>query len=284
MATSAATGGNDKQSVKALRNAAYQLYIAEDSTGLEQLVREATRIEEFGGRKVRGKAKAAREVAEAYLLTLERRTSERAEVASPESEDDTVRANVSPVSLGLALVGALIMLIAIFLPRVESKGVFTTVADNTLIQSGGGWWFVGIALAVASSGWYAYRSAKRAGGTMVLGLIAIGVAVYYGKSHGSLTLCPIGATEFSDACETASPGVGLYAAGVGGLLAAIGGYGIWRSPELDEEIVEVDDEPMSSDSMDDLASRFRVLEQLRSQELITEDEYTSRRAELLKRL
>jgi hypothetical protein len=123
---------------------------------------------------------------------------------------------VSPVSLGLALAGALVMLIAIFLPRAESKGVFTQIADNTLIQGGGGWWFIGLGVGIGTSAWYAYRSNSRAAGTLVLGLIAIGVAVYYGKSHGSMTLCPLVSTEVTAACETASPGVGIYAAGVGG--------------------------------------------------------------------
>jgi hypothetical protein len=100
-------------------------------------------------------------------------------------------------------------LIAIFLPRVESTSAFARIAQNTLIQSGGGWSFVGIGIGTAA--WFAYLSHTRAAGTLILGLIAIGVAVYYGKSHGSLTLCPIGATQVTAACQTASPGVGIYA-------------------------------------------------------------------------
>jgi hypothetical protein len=191
---------------------------------------------------------------------LSQRAAQRPEAAEPAAED-IVPANVSPVSLGLALAGALVMLIAIFLPRVESPRSFARIADNTLIQAGGGWWFVGLAGAIGTVAWYAYRSNSRAAGTLVLGVIAIGVAVYYGKSHGSLTLCPIGATEITAACETASPGVGIYAAGVGGLLAAIGGLGIWRAPAADETVDAVDDAEPSSpgEAENDLAQRLRTL-------------------------
>ncbi len=138
----------------------------------------------------------------------------------------------------------------------------------------------GLAVAIGTAAWYAYRSNSRAAGTLVLGVIAIGVAVYYGKSHGSLTLCPIGATEVTAACETASPGVGIYAAGVGGLLAAIGGLGIWRAPA--DETVDADAEPSSpGEAENDLAQRLRTLDNLRAQGLLTEVEYEQRRMLLL---
>lgn len=52
-------------------------------------------------------------------------------------DDEHDRIEVSPVGLGIALVGALAMLIAVFLPRVESTS-FGGIAENTLIQSGDG--------------------------------------------------------------------------------------------------------------------------------------------------
>jgi hypothetical protein len=273
------------RAVKALAKAVFPLYNANDTAGLEQILAEATRYELEGGRRVRAKAKAVRQEAGAYLTRLQiesTRAAQRPEAAETAAED-IVPANVSPVSLGLALAGALVMLIAIFLPRVESPRSFARIADNTLIQTGGGWWFVGLAVAIGTAAWYAYRSNSRAAGTLVLGVIAIGVAVYYGKSHGSLTLCPIGATEETAACETASPGVGIYAAGVGGLLAAIGGLGIWRAPAADETVDAVDDAEPSSpgEAENDLAQRLRTLDNLRAQGLLTEVEYEQRRMLLL---
>jgi len=63
-------------------------------------------------------------------------------------DDEHDRIEVSPVGLGIALVGALAMVIAVFLPRVESTS-FGGVAENTLIQSGDGWIFIGLSLGVS---------------------------------------------------------------------------------------------------------------------------------------
>jgi hypothetical protein len=99
------------------------------------------------------------------------------------------RIDVSPVAFGIAMVGALAMLIAVFLPRVEST-TFGSVAENTLIQSGDGWIFVGLSIGVAGAAYRAYRQGAKTVAVIVLGVIAIGAAIYSGTDEDSLTLCP----------------------------------------------------------------------------------------------
>jgi hypothetical protein len=59
------------RAVKALAKAVFPLYNANDTAGLEQIPAEATRYELEGGRRVRGKAKAVRQEAGAYLTRLQ---------------------------------------------------------------------------------------------------------------------------------------------------------------------------------------------------------------------
>ena len=197
----------------------------------------------------------------------------------------------SGVGVTIALIGAALMLIAVFLPRVESN-TFGRVAQNTLIQSGGGWWFVGLAVATAASGWLAYQRQVRSVGPMISGLIAIGVALFYGLDKDSLTLCPTDssvAEALGVRCEKASPGIGIYVAGVGGVLAVVGGWHMWRAKP--KSVTEPAHEQLSTDveatpvaKSDDLEARLERLEALRAKSLLTDDEYTERRARLLDEL
>src|SRR5581483_8963708 len=148
-------------------------------------------------------------------------------------------------SLGLSLLGAIVMFVAVFLPRADST-TFARIADNTMIQNGDGWVFVGLAAGVAVASWYAYQRRAGGAGVLVLGAIATAFAVFWGTNRSSLTLCPVGplAGLVHVGCQKASPGVGIYAAGVGGLLAVFGGWGIWRAlPIAEIEERDEEDEP-----------------------------------------
>ena len=144
----------------------------------------------------------------------------------------TDRVNV--MGVGIALLGALGMLIAVFLPRVEATTTFGGVAENTLIQSGtGGWWFVGLALAVIGA---VYGVARSGGGSgwaiVILGGVAIALAFYNGASDEALMLYPIGEGGEPDGSAEgtmATPSIGIYLAGLGGVLAAWGGLHIATS-------------------------------------------------------
>ena len=91
--------------------------------------------------------------------------------------------------MGVALLGALAMVIAVFLPRVESTS-FGGVAENTLIQQGGGWAFIGLAAGIAGATYSAYRRGSKTVAVIVLGALAIAFAIYQGTDEAMLTLVP----------------------------------------------------------------------------------------------
>jgi hypothetical protein len=123
------------------------------------------------------------------------------------------------------------MLIAVFLPRVEEPTTFGGIAENTLIQSGEGWVFVGLALGIAAAAYRAILGRSSGWAIVVLAAIAVVIAVYLGTNSDSLTLYPIdgnGNADQSGEGVKATPSIGIYAAGLGGLLAVWGGYQIAR--------------------------------------------------------
>lgn len=167
-------------------------------------------------------------------------SSRSSSVTDATGEPDEARIEVSPIGMGLALVGALGMIIAVFLPRVESTAFLAGVAENSLIQSGNGFWFIVLAAAIAGAVYKAYRQGTRTVAVVVLGLVTIAIAAYEGTNEESLTLYPVNPqgdiSSFGEG-EKASPGVGIYLAGVGGLLAALGGLQM-RSGSARREGVE----------------------------------------------
>ncbi|MGA9762621.1 MAG: zinc ribbon domain-containing protein [Gaiellaceae bacterium] len=156
---------------------------------------------------------------------------EPAEVAEA-NESESVE--LSPISLALATFGAALMIVSVFLPKVDAK-TFGRVAQNSLIESGDGWIFIVLAVLAAGATWRSYQRRRRSLAPVVIGGIGIACAIYDGTSKSSLRLCPINQTILNLQCEQASPGIGIYAAGVGSLLVAIGGYQIWRSKRLRDE-------------------------------------------------
>jgi hypothetical protein len=144
------------------------------------------------------------------------------------ASDDAVEVNRA--GIGLAIAGAALLVIAVFLPWAEATK-FSSVGQNTLIQSGDGWLVIGIAVVIAAS---LYRTIQRQAKTwsiLVLGLIAIGLAVYDGTGD-RLTLQSVDAGSGNIITEKANPGIGIYATGAGGALAVFGGFllagwGIW---------------------------------------------------------
>lgn len=135
---------------------------------------------------------------------------------------------VNPVGVGFALLGALAMILAVFLPRVEETTFsLAGVAENTLIQSGDGWLFLGLAAGVVASTYRTYQSGEAGWTVVVLGGIAIAAAIYSGTNEEALTLYPLdeqGNADGSQSGVLANPGVGIYVAGVGGALTAFGGW------------------------------------------------------------
>ena len=137
---------------------------------------------------------------------------------------------VNKAGVGLALGGAVLMVIACFLPRVESTKFFQVV-DNTLVASGDGFIFIGLAVIVVAATYRLYQQGSQSWVVCVLGLLGIALAVYNGTGD-ALELESVGGSSLNRVTETASPGVGIYAAGVGAAMVAYGGLllagrGIW---------------------------------------------------------
>ena len=148
----------------------------------------------------------------------------------PSKSEDEESVELSPISVALAGFGATLMVVAVFLPRVEAN-TFGRIAQNTLIESGDGWAFIALAVLAVGATWRAYQHQRRSFAPVILGGIGIGLAIYDGVSKGSLRLCPVDSSVFKLRCEQATPSIGIYAAGIGSLLVAIGGYQIWRAKQ-----------------------------------------------------
>jgi hypothetical protein len=136
------------------------------------------------------------------------------------------------LGMALALAGALVMAVAVFLPRVH-RHIFGRVAKNTLIHSGNGWLFIAFAVLIATSVYRIHRNAERyrsAAAVLLVAIIATGLAIYDGtgkRFEGSPAIVVVKGpiTEKKLAEIKDDPGIGIYGAGVGGLLALIGG--VW---------------------------------------------------------
>lgn len=140
------------------------------------------------------------------------------------SVDDTV--DVPANAMALALVGAAIVAISMFLPFAEPPESVSRIEQNTLIQHAESWALLGFAVAIGATAYRAYTRRRRTWAPLALGVWALAVAIYLGTSEDILTVCP---ESLLQRCERASPGVGIYGAGVGGVLAIIGGWQIWSS-------------------------------------------------------
>lgn len=136
------------------------------------------------------------------------------------------------LGIGLGFVGAAVLLISVFLPMAESTE-FAKVVDNTMIQTGAeGWGVVVLALAGAAATYRRMNGEGKAWPLIVIGVLGAGLAFYIANSD-ALTLTSASSTEglgLSEALkamsqtEKASPGIGIYALGLGGLLTLIAGY------------------------------------------------------------
>ena len=140
-----------------------------------------------------------------------------ASAAKPERSGDVA----TPATAAL---GALVMAIAAFLPLAESS-TFIQVADNTLIQNGSGWVFLGLALGVILKARSLYTGGGPKTSLLIMGGLGLALAIYMGVSEEVLTLESAAGGSFSRE-EVASPGVGIYAAGIGSALVLFAGFGL----------------------------------------------------------
>ena len=141
--------------------------------------------------------------------------------------------------MALALAGALVMAVAVFLPRVN--GPIHAREKNMLIESGNGWLFIVFAVLIATSVYRIHRNPERtrsAAAVLLVAVIATGVALYDGTGKRFATKNVIVVMSGPSAeSPKSTPGIGIYGEGVGGLLALVGGVWImgWGYGGKEEE-------------------------------------------------
>lgn len=97
--------------------------------------------------------------------------------------------------------------------------------------------FIGIAIGIAAAAYRAYKQGRKTVATIVLGAAAAAYATFQGTSDELLTLYSIdesGSPDLFGETERASPSVGIYLAGVGGLMAVAGGFQMRGGPARTE--------------------------------------------------
>lgn len=138
------------------------------------------------------------------------------------SSDGTGGKEVEPNigGLGLAFAAAILAIVSVFLPALESSA-FEKIFKNTLIQSGHGWIIIGCAIGIIGGIYRVYSSRRDTWSVFILGAIILGVAIY--SATGDRTTLH-GTSLLGETLETkASPAVGIYAAGAAGVIAMFAG-------------------------------------------------------------
>jgi hypothetical protein len=113
-----------KAALKHLEKAIFPLRLHDDIAGLDAIAQEARRIAGLTAvsRRVSNRALEVAVDAERAATTVREDVARSTATGTvPEDGERQVIKDVSPVSAGIAVVGAAILLIAVFLPRVESN-------------------------------------------------------------------------------------------------------------------------------------------------------------------
>jgi uncharacterized membrane protein len=154
--------------------------------------------------------------------TAEYAAAEAAGLHDQEETPEEIEPNVG--AMGLAGTAAALAVVSVFLPALESSA-FSTIAKNTLIQSGGGWLILGCAVGILGAVYRVHSTRTSTWAVLVLGLVILAVAIYQGTGDRT-ELESVGSNPFlqEKVAVKGSPAVGIYAAGVAGLLAMFGGY------------------------------------------------------------
>jgi uncharacterized protein UPF0547 len=138
---------------------------------------------------------------------------------------------LNPVGAGLAVLGALAAIVAIFLPLAESPGI-GGIRENTLVQSASG---SGVALRVVILAtlillfvYRYYQRARPGPGVVILGALLLAGAFIDARNDDLFTLTGPGSVNdilrgTGSGTTRVNAGIALYVVGVGGLLAVLGG-------------------------------------------------------------
>ena len=116
----------------------------------------------------------------------------------PEVTEDqpevTAEAEQNAGAMGLAAIAAVLAVVSVFLPALETSA-FSSIAKNTMIQNGGGWLILGCAVGILG-GVYRVYSTRSYRAVFALGLVILATAIYQGTGSRTKleTLAP---TRFS---------------------------------------------------------------------------------------
>jgi hypothetical protein len=165
-------------------------------------------------------------------LTGDARRTSRAEALR-------VRYAINPAGVALACVGALIMAIAAFLPLDEPASRLTSVQENALIHHGG-WVFLALGAGIGVNAYRQYSAGRLRWTVVVLGVIALALAIWMGADKGNRTLVEVGCGSsrfFPENCkgEVVPLGLAIYVAGAGACAAILGGWIMRQSPSGDTQ-------------------------------------------------
>lgn len=139
-----------------------------------------------------------------------------------------------PTGAWVAGGGVLALVIATFLPYMESRE-FSAVVDNSLVQHTEGQILLLLALVAALGIYRNVRGEGWGSAVAVLGLIVITIAIFIGANppelHSAIStegLSLSQSLEVQSLSEVANPAIGVYLAGLGGVLITAGGLSLWQ--------------------------------------------------------
>lgn len=149
-----------------------------------------------------------------------RRRREEATIAADLVGSDPIEVEPNLGGMGLAFAAAILGIVSVFLPALESTA-FEHLVKNTLIQGGDGWIIIGCAVGIIGAVYRTYSRHTTTWAVFLLGAIILGVAIYEGTGNRVKLQ---GTSLLGQALEaTASLAVGIYAAGAAGVMAMFAG-------------------------------------------------------------
>ena len=228
---------------------------------------------------------------------------------------EATQSAVSPVGVGLAVLGATLGIVAIFLPLVQNPGFPLGIQSNSLIQSDG----VGTGIAiryvicavVILTLAYRYHSSGVGQWGILIPALILGVGAIVDMGNDDITTLysfdpQSGGLDTGGESVEAEPAIALYVAAVGGFLAALGGLIMWRGGEdtgsapsptsatearadFRTRAASLSAAPAApsygtrpADAAHDVADQIRKLDDLRRDGVLTDEEFQAKKTQLLR--
>jgi len=152
--------------------------------------------------------------------------------------------SLNSAGVGLTIAGAVAAIVSIFLPVVQPPAGLISVQSNSLVQSSGTGSGVALRIVllavIALALTYRYHRRGRASwGVIVAGGLLLAGTIYDGNNEALTAVYPLdldGQQILGQGPMTASLGIALYVAGVGGALTIAGGWLMLRHSPANEPV------------------------------------------------